>query len=141
MAGLEGEVANILLIDDDDALREVLRLQLQRAKHEVKEASDGRQVLENPGAWIDWADLVITDLFMPERDGIETLCGLRQNCADLPVIVMSGGGRVQDVEDFLGYATQLGATQALQKPFSRAQLLSAVELALRDRPVRQAAVC
>lgn len=134
-------MAKILLIDDDEALREVLRLQLQRAKHEVKEAADGRQVLEDPDLWVDWADLVITDLFMPERDGIETLCGLRQNCADLPIIVMSGGGRLQDVEDFLGYATQLGAAQALQKPFSRSQLLAAVEVALRDRPIRQTAVC
>ncbi|WP_162906555.1 response regulator [Algihabitans albus] len=134
-------MAKILLIDDDEALREVLCIQLQRANHEVKVASDGSEVLENLDAWIGWTDLVITDLFMPERDGIETLRGLRQSCADLPIIVMSGGGRWQEVEHFLGYATRLGATQALQKPFSRRALLEAVEVALADQAERRAAAC
>ncbi|MGP1252856.1 MAG: response regulator [Kiloniellales bacterium] len=123
-------MANILIIDDDEDLRELLRLQLQRAGHEAIVAGDGCEVFNDLPGWVRWADLVITDLFMPQRDGIETLRAFREECSDLPIIVMSGGGRWPDKLDLLDCAAQLGATEILHKPFSRRTLLGALETAL-----------
>jgi CheY-like chemotaxis protein len=115
-------MARILLIDDNALLRTLLRLQLEAAGHEVLEAADGgegiRLYRSQP------VDLVLCDLFMPGKEGLETIRELRGSGAGR-IIAISGDGPL-DASDFLRIATMLGAARALNKPFDAATLLEAV---------------
>lgn len=116
-------MAKILLIDDDDDVRRTLVRMLQMAGHEVHEATDGDSGLAlfeelKP-------DLVITDILMPEKEGIETIMILKREHPDVKILAISGGGR-SGAMDFLEMARSLGADQVLQKPFRRADLLDLV---------------
>ncbi len=113
----------ILLIDDDQAFLRPLELILRRAGYEVQTANNGTVGLRLFRQ--ESADLVITDLIMPEKEGLETIMALRQIQPDLKIIAMSGGGRVQ-AGDYLVVAEQLGATRILGKPFTREELLEMV---------------
>lgn len=114
----------ILLVDDDNDFRETLGRVLVRAGYEVRQATNGREAVtlyrEAP------ADLVITDLIMPEREGIETILELRRLQPEVRVIAMSGGGRVGP-GDYLRMAQSLGAKRTLSKPFPSDQLIKAIE--------------
>lgn len=117
-------MALILIIDDDDALRATMRKILERAGHEVRDAVDGDRGLkvfreEGP-------DLVITDIIMPEKEGIETIQELRQEAPDLPILAVSGGGRA-DPSEPLTDAMLLGADETLAKPFGVDELVDVVE--------------
>ncbi len=79
-------------------------------------------------------DLLITDLLMPEKDGIETILEIRRVNETLPILAISGGGKYGARGDLLRMAQRLGATATLQKPFSREQLVAAVDLCLTSRP-------
>jgi CheY-like chemotaxis protein len=116
----------ILLIEDDASVRNLVRRMLERGRHEVTEADNGRSGLErlHAGAF----DLVITDIIMPGMDGIKTLIELRKHFPELRVIVMSGGGRTGNM-DFLGCAENLGASAVLHKPFTLAGLTAAITAA------------
>jgi CheY-like chemotaxis protein len=120
-------MARILLIDDNAALRNLLRLQLEAAGHEVLEAADGgegiRLYRRRP------ADLVLCDLFMPGKEGLETIRELRGAGAGR-IIAISGDGSLGS-SDFLRVATMLGAARALNKPFDAATLLETVGEVLR----------
>jgi len=120
-------MASILVIDDDIDLRTVICLILEKAGYQVEEAGDGREGVDlfrrKP------ADLVITDLIMPEQEGVETIIELRKEFPDTRIIAMSGGGRSEPAS-FLGFANKLGAAETLEKPFSRDVLLSTVEKVL-----------
>jgi DNA-binding NtrC family response regulator len=123
-------MARILLIDDDDALRTVLRLTLTHLSHTVIEARNGKEGLDLfPQAR---ADLVITDIVMPDVEGFAVLMALRKKDPPVKIIVMSGGGRVS-ATDYLRIATQLGATKVLAKPFSNAALVAAIDELLSTR--------
>jgi len=91
--------------------------------YEVVEAADGKAGMrlfrESP------ADLVITDLIMPEKEGIETIMDLRRNFPDVKIIAMSGGGIIQ-AEDYLGMAQGVGAHRVFEKPFGVSDMLKAV---------------
>jgi len=118
-------MAKILILEDDRSLRKAFRGILESAGHEVLEAEDGEAGLrlfrETP------ADLVITDLIMPKKEGIETILELRDKYSDsLKIIAMSGGG-LGDPEKYLRTAKTLGADLALVKPISRKVLLDAVD--------------
>ncbi len=116
-------MARILIIDDEDELRAMLRQMLEQAGHEVAEAvngAEGIQLYEQ-----DTHDLIITDIIMPEKEGVETIIELRRADPDLPIIAISGGGRLE-ATDFLTMAKKLGARRTLSKPFRRDQLLEAV---------------
>jgi CheY-like chemotaxis protein len=116
-------VARILIIDDEDELRSMLRQMLEQAGYEVTEAvngAEGIQLYEQ-----DTHDLIITDIIMPEKEGVETIIALRRADPDLPIIAISGGGRL-DATDFLTMTKKLGARRTLSKPFRRDQLLEAV---------------
>ena len=116
-------MARILIIDDEDELRSMLRQMLEQASHEVTEAvngAEGIQLYEQ-----DRPDLIITDIIMPEKEGVETIIALRRADPDLPIIAISGGGRL-DATDFLTMTKKLGARRTLPKPFRRHQLLEAV---------------
>lgn len=114
----------ILLIDDDAMLRQTIRKMLESAKHEVIEAENGRAGLD---AFRKHAiDAVVTDIIMPQKEGIETIRDIRAIDAKVRIVAMSGGGRTHQM-DFLGIATKLGATTTLTKPFRKETLLACVE--------------
>jgi CheY-like chemotaxis protein len=120
-------MACIVIIDDEDDLRRSMRDALEKDGHEVFEARNGREglkLLEQHAA-----DLVVTDIMMPETDGIETIIALRRKNAAIRIIAISGGGRIGHT-DFLALAQKFGATHLLAKPFRRQQLLDAVRAGL-----------
>ena len=113
----------ILLIDDDVAVRSTMRKVLERADYEVVTADNGREAI----ALLDHTipDLVITDILMPEMDGIEVITTLYDRAPDLPVIAVSGGGRLPK-ELVLGTAGVLGAVHTMSKPFDNEELLDKI---------------
>ncbi len=116
-------MARILIIDDDESIRSLLQLMLERIGHTTEVAANGREGLEK----IREAgfDLVITDLIMPEKEGIKTIQELRRTHPALKIIAMSGGGRIGS-HDYLPLARLLGASRTLPKPFDSDQLAAAV---------------
>lgn len=117
-------MARILLIDDDDTVRTVLRLTLVHFSHTVIEARNGKEGLRLfPHANVD---LVITDIVMPEKEGFEVLIELRSRHPTMRVIAISGGGHGGAV-DYLRVAKLLGAAKVLAKPFSSDALMAAVD--------------
>jgi DNA-binding response OmpR family regulator len=119
-------MARILIIDDDASLRTMLGEVLKAAGHEVALAADGKA-----GVALHRAvpvDLVITDLFMPDQEGLETIIELRKNYPGVAIIAMTGK---TPAHAMLAVARQLGATGTLEKSFSADELLLAVDAALR----------
>lgn len=117
----------VLLADDDEALRRVVRKILERGGLEVVEASDGEEALRVLGE--EAVDLLITDLIMPNREGLETIQACRQKHPGLPIVAISGGGRIRP-DDYLALAARLGADRVLAKPFSGDDLLAAARAAM-----------
>jgi CheY-like chemotaxis protein len=120
-------MARILVIDDDELVRLTVRGILERAGHAVEEARDGSEGLVR--ATELRPDLILTDILMPNQDGIEFILKLRQADPKAKIIAMSGGGSLQPVQ-LLVMAKELGADECLPKPFARAALLAKVELCL-----------
>ena len=122
-------MTRILIIDDDIQILKMLRKTLEREGHEVIDAADGNKGLrlyrEDP------TDLVITDIVMPEKEGIETIIDLRREFPEAKIIAMSGGGQIE-AESYLSMAKRLGAQRTLTKPFQNEELLEAIE-ALVDK--------
>jgi DNA-binding response OmpR family regulator len=123
-------MARILIIDDEDQPRHMLQQALRRAGHEVIEARDGNEGLqrfqEAP------ADLVITDILMPEKEGLETIMDLRRVFPAVKIIAVSGGGRTGNL-NFLDIAQRLGAQRTLQKPFGVHAMLAVVHELLQEQ--------
>jgi len=120
-------MASILIIDDEPEVLRVLKKVLEGAGHSVTEAADGKTALR----WFAGrpTDLVVTDIYMPEMDGLEFLMRLREAFPETPVVAISGGGHLSK-ESVLGAATLLGADQILAKPFTAEEVLAAVARAL-----------
>jgi DNA-binding NtrC family response regulator len=117
-------MANILLADDEVKLRDLFARYLTALGHDVRTASDGHEVMAALGEAP--ADLLVTDINMPDMDGIEILTALRKQGSDLPVIAISGGGYLgKDL--LLASASMLGALVTLEKPFALDELREAVE--------------
>jgi DNA-binding response OmpR family regulator len=127
--GRRSDVARILVIEDDQDFRSVLCAMLRGAGHSVIEAENGRTGL----AHADDVDLAITDVLMPEVDGIEFILGMKARNPDLPVIAISGGSADLAAAVTLHLSEALGAADVLCKPFRRDELLAAIEKALRRR--------
>jgi DNA-binding response OmpR family regulator len=110
---------HILLVEDDEGLRSLLRISLEKMGHSVTEARDGKEALtlfkKGP------VHLVLTDIMMPGKEGLETIRELRRGNPELKIIAMSGGGR-SDARDTLKMAKLFGATAVFSKPFSLAEL-------------------
>lgn len=123
---------HILLIDDDAALRSILRRSLERAGYEVREAGEGGAALKLLASAP--ADLIITDLVMPEMEGIAFILAMRKVNPRLPVIAMSGGGRV-GLNGYLEIAQACGAARILAKPFDIEQLFALVQDLIGPPPV------
>jgi CheY-like chemotaxis protein len=113
----------ILVVDDDDQVRSLFDVMLRRAGYEVICAPDGRVALQELSRCA--VDLIITDIFMPEKEGLETIMEIRRAWPDLKVIAVSGGGRHGNM-DYLEIARKLGASATLSKPIERRTLLETV---------------
>src|SRR5262249_40408720 len=124
-------MARILIIDDEPVTRAMLQEMLQQAGHETVSAVNGaeglKQYHDKP------SDLVITDLFMPEKDGLEVIKELRMQFPAVAIIAMSGKAVAGKM---LSVAQALGAVEVLQKPFTSVELLSIVDKVLRHESVR-----
>jgi CheY-like chemotaxis protein len=108
-------MARILVVDDEAELRTLLRKVLTRRGHEVIEAENGTIAISMMSRG-EKVDMVVTDIFMPDTDGIEVLRNLRADYPALKIVVMSGGGnRVS--RGYLPAATALGADHVIEKPF------------------------
>ena len=113
----------ILVIDDDIIIREMLKECLERAEYEVLVASDGKAALKLHSA--NPVDLIITDIVMPEKDGLEIIMEFRRRFPAVKVIAISGGGRIE-ANEYLNIAKVLGVTRTFSKPFELRELLAAV---------------
>jgi CheY-like chemotaxis protein len=131
----EKKMARLLIIDDEKLARITLRKILESAGHEITEASNGTEGVAMYRAHP--ADLVITDIIMPDKEGIETIIELRRDFPNARIIAISGGGRTRNL-DFLKLAEQYGAKRILAKPFSQQELLGAVNAVLADGVVGHA---
>jgi CheY-like chemotaxis protein len=117
-------MAHLLLIDDDDHFRPMLRDNLEQLGHTVTEARNGKEGLAQYASAP--ADLVFTDLIMPEKEGMETIIELRKKWPAVKIVAMSGGGRVT-ASNYLATAQKLGANYVLAKPFSTDELVAAID--------------
>jgi DNA-binding response OmpR family regulator len=119
----------ILVIDDDEQMRILLRQVMEWAGYEVMEAGNGREGMLKQKR--QPADLVITDLIMPEQEGLETITSLKKEYPGIRIIAISGGGRIGP-DAYLPAARELGADRVFSKPFDVRQLASAVQELLND---------
>jgi DNA-binding response OmpR family regulator len=120
-------VSHILVIDDDSELCATMQEMLQAEGYKVSVAADGEQGIalqrKKP------ASLLITDIFMPNKEGIETIRDFRKEFPNVPIIAMSGGGRLNR-PGILFTAQELGAEAILRKPFKMSDLLRSVAAVL-----------
>jgi len=124
-------LAKLLVIDDDNLVRAALTDMLQTAGFEVVTASNGRLGLE----LLDTTpvDAIITDILMPEQEGLETIREARQRFPDIRILAISGGGAGGGETQLLRFAESFGADQTLPKPFTGSQLVAAVRALLAGR--------
>jgi CheY-like chemotaxis protein len=120
---METKMHEILIIDDEPSIRKMLKKLLEKNSYQVWETNDGKQGIEsyrenNP-------DLIITDLIMPEKEGLETIRELKKIDPDVKIIAISGGGLV-DPKMYLNMASKFGAVRTFTKPVDNEILLSAI---------------
>jgi DNA-binding NtrC family response regulator len=125
-------MARILIVDDEPDILVILERMLRKMNHETFLARNGKEAVR----WLEenTVDLVITDLIMPESEGIETIAVIRKRWPAVKIIAMSGGGR-HSPTPYLAVAATLGADATLAKPFERADLVDALRHVLEpDAP-------
>ncbi|RPJ79218.1 MAG: response regulator [Deltaproteobacteria bacterium] len=119
----------ILVIEDDAQLRKLFRKKMEGRGYEIIEASNGKEGIdryrEKP------SDLVITDIVMPEKEGLETISELRKIAPDVRIIAISGGGRIRP-ESYLETASHLGADRIFSKPLEWPEMYQAMEELLKE---------
>ncbi len=123
-------LARILVIDDDDQMRDLLQAILEREGYEVIIAEDGKigtRLFQQ-----NLPDLVLTDLLMPEKEGIETIMDLKREYPETKIIAISGGGNHVGPDNYLKLARKIGANYALKKPFERKELLETIDVVLSE---------
>jgi len=118
----------ILIIDDDDLFRAMLRQMLESEGYYVVDAPDGKVGIKLYRA--KPTDLIITDILMPEKEGLQTIVELQQDFPEVKIIAISGGGCVGP-DNYLKIAKMLGAQFTFEKPFQREELLEAVRESLK----------
>jgi len=114
-----------LLVDDEDLLREGVREILEMSDYQVIEARDGEEALELFA--VNNVDLVISDIIMPNMDGVDFVSRLRESFPDVPILTISGGSRVVSARFGLDSALLSGANDSLTKPFNAKQLIEKVQ--------------
>lgn len=117
-------MAGILIVEDDKDLREMLKISLLKRKYTVMEASDGKEAILRFKSAV--TDLVITDLIMPDEDGLKVIMKIRELKRDIKIIAISGGGKVGP-GNYLNVARALGADEVLPKPFSMNEIISRID--------------
>jgi two-component system chemotaxis response regulator CheY len=115
---------SVLVVDDEDQIRQLIRETLEQAGYAVREARDGKEGLEQYRAHP--ADLVIMDILMPDQDGLESIMTLRREFPGARIIAITGGSDMIGILNFLDVAKMLGARRTLQKPFEMKTLVDAV---------------
>jgi DNA-binding response OmpR family regulator len=120
-------MAKILVIEDDVLVRNMVDKVLRHGGYDVVMAEDGVRGMNSFRS--ERPDLVLTDIIMPEREGIATIVEMRRECPDAKIIAMSGGGRIGSA-DFLGMAKKLGANDIIPKPFLPQELLRRIKACL-----------
>lgn len=117
---------SILVVDDNEQVREVLRRKLESCGYDVCEAADGKEAMR--ALQTVPFDLIVTDIMMPEQDGLETICRIRKELPGLKIIAISAPSN----ETFLNDADRLGAARVFEKPLKLADLATAVEELLAE---------
>jgi CheY-like chemotaxis protein len=121
----------VLVIDDQESICRMLQSLIKSVGHEVRLAGNGREGLAICAEWNP--DLILTDIFMPDQDGLEIIRALRKTAPQTRVIAMSGGGDMGDL-DVLRTARVMGAVAVLTKPFLLDDLRKCLEQVLGDSP-------
>ncbi|MGH7220426.1 MAG: response regulator [Nitrospiraceae bacterium] len=121
---------SILIVDDEDQVRQLIRHTLEQAGYHVKEACNGKEAIQQYR--LAPANLVIMDILMPDQDGLETTATLRREFPNVNVIAITGGSDMIGILNFLDVAKMLGAHSTLQKPFEMKVLLDMVQAELQD---------
>jgi YesN/AraC family two-component response regulator len=122
-------MAKILVIDDEPAITTMLKRMLEKAGNEVETAINGKEGM----AYIEkfQPELLVTDIVMPEKEGLELIISLRKIKPELKIIAISGGGRF-NYEGYLTSAKRLGANKIFQKPLDHKEFLQAVTELLNE---------
>jgi DNA-binding response OmpR family regulator len=126
-----GDNKKVLVIDDDVKITRVLDLRLRKAGYQVLVATNGEAGLNLFKA--EHPDMVITDILMPGKEGLETIMALRRDSPKVKIIAMSGGGRI-GAHEYLDLAKKFGAQYAFTKPFTGKEVLQAVRELLDNSP-------
>lgn len=125
-------MARILVIDDEESICRLFREILEHEGYEVETAVNGKSGVEayrrKP------ADLIITDILMPEKDGLELIIELRRANRAVRIIAMTGGSRYHSLDNFLDVAKAFGASHTLYKPFRNEKVVEIVRKVLEDAP-------
>jgi CheY-like chemotaxis protein len=127
-------MARILVLDDEPSILLMIKKMLEKAGHEVETALNGREgmaLFEK-----NRPDLLITDIIMPEKEGLETIFELRRKYPELKIIAISGGGRI-DPYGYLPGAKLFGANMVFQKPLVQKEFIQAVSMLLNEKQVEQ----
>jgi DNA-binding response OmpR family regulator len=127
-------MAKILVIDDEPSILLMIKKMLEKAGHDVEMAINGKEgmlIFEK-----NKADLLITDIIMPEKEGLETIVEMRKKYPDLKIIAISGGGRIS-ADGYLPGAKLLGANMVFQKPLIQKEFLEAVSFLLKDLNIKK----
>lgn len=122
-------MASVLVVDDEDQIRQLIRETLEQAGYQVTEARDGKDALQQYRQ--SPADLVIMDILMPDQDGLESITTLKHEFPNVKVIAITGGSDMIGILNFLDVAKMLGARRTLQKPFDMHALLDAAATELQ----------
>ena len=126
-------MTKLLVVDDNADTRQSMKLLLERAGYEVDVAQNGARAVEMQRALS--AEILITDIFMPELDGLETIERFRREFPAVKIIAMTGGGMNFNRENYLLSADVAGADAVLRKPFEKSTLLQALQKVV-DQPTR-----
>jgi len=126
-------MAKILLVEDDELVRDMLTQVLQRASHQVIPAANGEEATtylqkEAP-------DIMVTDIIMPKKSGITLISEVKNRHPNLEIIAISGGGRL-DPTGYLDLSESLGASVSFEKPIDNSALLMAIDLLLHGKTVK-----
>jgi len=124
------KMALILIVDDDELVRTFLNRLMEKNGHQTLVAENGKKAVEQYQQ--NQPDLVITDIVMPEQEGIETILKLKRINPEVKIIALSGGGKIPPSE-YLRMATKLGAAKAFMKPIDNSRLMAAVDELLSNR--------
>jgi two-component system response regulator (stage 0 sporulation protein F) len=123
-------MARILLVEDDNLVRDMLVQMLRRANHEVDSAANGEEATEllkriHP-------DIMVTDIIMPKKSGITLISEVKDKHPHMEIIAISGGGRL-DPTGYLDLSESLGASVSFEKPVDKSALLMAIDLLLHGK--------